>query len=117
MRLMAMKLCTYEGTVKTFQNVRNSVGNLQDLSKRETVQVCICFSVKLSPILSSSQKTAVFLVSSTVSMMLIFREQASASASSQGAYLITVFEQDALEGQNCTQKQSTLNKTAFQNHF
>lgn len=50
-------------------------------------------------------------------MMLIFREQASASASSQGAYLITVFEQDALEGQHCTQKQSTLHMTAFQNHF
>lgn len=46
-------------------------------------------------------------------MILIFREQVSARASSQGAYLITVFEQDALEGRKCTQKQSTLHKTAF----
>lgn len=114
---MAMKLCTYEGTVKTFKNVRNSVGNLQDLSKKENCPGMRLFFCKIESRTLVFTKTSVFLVSSTVSMMLIFREQASASASSQGAYLITVFEQDALEGQNCTQKQSTLNKTAFQNHF
>lgn len=32
-----MKLCTNEGPVKTFQNVRNSARNLQNLSKKENL--------------------------------------------------------------------------------
>lgn len=103
---------------QNISDVGNSAKNLQGLSKEESRPGAHLLSVKLRPTLSFSQNASpVFLVSSTVAMMLIFREQVSASASSQGAHLITVFEQDALEGQNCTQKQSTLHKTAFQNHF
>lgn len=50
-------------------------------------------------------------------MMLICREQASAGASSQGTYLIIMFEQDALEGRNCTQKIITPAQDGFSESF